>query len=309
MIEVALERIDGGESRRTTFGSRDDGRAAQLEGALDRSCGRHPYLVNHFLAAFVATNAGLEERVGSGLRRVRQEEQVLFDRLVRRFGDDELLPDLLATLFVPEVSIGPQQWNLISQYELARYDDGRSCRVAMSPDFGSYLRHMLRSELVAVSHSYDSFLVRLFALVRSLAGDDLDALPQDLREAIHHEYQSEAERQQQLFKEDCDWCSVMLVTEAVAALRQLLEVREGLPSGLFHDRLLPALDEVTSDVLRAVRKVPLGAVLDRLARPGNDLDSVEDIRSQGARIDEESIDEAIALLNESLRSLDGPPQQ
>jgi hypothetical protein len=305
MIKVALEQLDRRATRWARMGSSSEEKVARIEEELNRSCGKHPYLVNHFLDAFVAEDGGeFDDRIRLGLERVRQEEQVLFDRLVRRFGADELLPDLLTALFVPGATISPRKRRLISQaYELASYDEEQSRLVAMSPDFGSYLRHELRSELVSAAPAYDMFLERLFDLVRTLAGENLSACPPALRNDIERDYLSEALRQQEMFFEPRDWCSVMLVTEAVSALRELLKARMLPSSDWFHDQLLPELEAVATDVINAVREVPLGAVLDRLARPGSDLETVEKIRSRRVRIDEARMYGAIAIMNEALENL------
>lgn len=276
MIEVALEDLDR-RARRSGPRRGSDDRIARIEAVLDRTCRNHPYLVNHFLDALLMTTEDFEAGVRAGLARVRQEELVLFDRLVRRFEGDGILPDLLAVLFIPGAAVRPAILSLIIQsYQLARVDEGMET-VAMSPDFASYLRYQLRAHLVERTPEYDKLLDELFSLVRSLAGPDLEGCPAGLRQRIDEKFREEAERQRDLFGGRRDWCSVMLVTEAVEALEELLAARVEMRPDVIEK--LQLLDRLSQDIVQVVRTVPLGALLERMGSHGNSTRAEESILS------------------------------
>lgn len=294
MIEVALEDLDR-RSRRPGPRRGSDDRIEKIEEVLDRTCRDHPYLVNHFLDCLLMTSGDFEEGLKAALKRVRQEELVLFDRLVRRFEGDGILTDLLAALFVPGAAIRPARLSLIIQsYQLARRDE-RMKIVAMSPDFASYLRYQLRAHLVERAPAYDEFLNELFELIRALAGDELAGCPDVLRQRIEQEFEAEAERQREIFDGHRDWCSVMLVTEAVEALGELLGERDDTGPDVAEKVRL--LDRLSRDVVQVVRKVPLGALLERIERQGNAPRAEESILSL-IEMDEVRLREGVAIVQQ-----------
>jgi hypothetical protein len=198
------------------------GDAVRIRATMASSIGHHPLLVAVFLSGYAEAPASADA-IAVGLRDARAQARDLFQQVVNRFELDGLLADLLAHLFATQRQVRPAAVIRLRQYELVLPG-----AVPMSPDFMSFLRAELRSALQRESEEYVRFRSALERLVRVRTPGLVDGLPAPLARRIREEFEPERHRQTEVIGvEHDDWCSVLLVTDAVEVLASLDVAGEG----------------------------------------------------------------------------------